>query len=481
MSYFYDLIVVGSGPGGYVAAIRAAQLGLKTAIVEREHLGGICLNWGCIPSKALLRSAEIYRYMSNAKSFGLKVENHSFDIKDIVNRSRSISRKLNEGVRFLLEKNKIDVIWGQGHLTKLGEITVSKFTNKTSYRHLQHPVPEKILGEGSYHANHVIIATGARPKQLSGIEVDGKRIWSYFEALVPKIIPKSLIIMGSGSIGMELASFYNTLGSTVTVIELMNQVMPVEDQEISDHVKKQFEKKGVRIILDSKVISFSKEDNSILATIEDKDGLTKNISAEYIVSAVGVVGNIEGLGLDNLGIAHDHDIILVDSYGATNVPGIYAIGDIAGSPMLAHKASHEGIVCVEKIAGLNPRPLNKEMIPGCTYCDPQIANLGMTEGATQKAGKKVKIGRFPFSGNGKALAFGESEGLIKTIFDLDNGQLLGVHMIGVEVTELIQGFVVAMNLETTEEELINTVFPHPTLSEVMHESVLDSEGRALHI
>lgn len=474
----YDVVVIGSGPGGYVAAIRAAQLGLKTAVVEREHLGGICLNWGCIPTKALLRSAEIYRHMNHAESFGLRVQNHSFDIEKIVKRSRGVSGQLNGGVGFLLKKNKVDIIWGEGRITKPGEIVVSK-PAKAAFEP-QNPVPKKTLGEGTYQARNIIVATGARPRGIPGMEADGDRIWSYFEAMVPKTTPKSLIVMGSGAIGIEFASFYNALGVDVTVVELMSHVMPVEDTEISTHAKKRFEKQGMKILLDSKVAAVSKAKNSITATVEAKDGSTQQITADHMISAVGVVGNVEGLGLDELGVKHDRGIINVDPFGATNVSGVFAIGDIAGAPMLAHKAEHEGVICVEKIAGLHPHAMDKAMIPGCTYCDPQVASVGITEQAAKDAGKTVKVGRFPFSGNGKAIALGEPEGLIKTVFDADTGQLLGAHLVGAEVTELIQGFVVAMNLETTEEDLINAVFPHPTLSEMMHESVLDSQGRVIH-
>ena len=478
MSKSYDVIIIGSGPGGYVAAIRAAQLGLKTAIVEREHLGGICLNWGCIPTKALLRSAEIYGYMGHADQFGLSVENHSFDIEKIVKRSRGVSGQLNGGVGFLLKKNKVDVIWGEAKITTVGEVTVSKPSGKAMQP--QHAPPRGTLEAGTYQAKNIIVATGARPRALPGLEPDGDLIWSYFEAMVPKTMPESVVVMGSGAIGIEFASFYQTMGAQVTVVELMSQVMPVEDAEIAMAAQKRFEKQGMKILLEAKISSVEKKDGTITALVETKDGSTQKLTADKLISAVGVVGNVENLGLDELGVKIDRGIISVDDYGQTNVAGIHAIGDVAGAPMLAHKAEHEGVICVEKIAGQSPHVMDKAKIPGCTYCNPQVASVGMTERAAKEAGRAVKIGRFPFAGNGKAVALGEADGMIKTIFDEKTGQLIGAHMIGAEVTELIQGFVVAMNLETTEQELIDAVFPHPTLSEMMHESVLDSQGRVIH-
>ena len=478
MADTYDLIIIGSGPGGYVAAIRAAQLGLKTAIVEREHLGGICLNWGCIPTKALLRTAEIYGYMGHAESFGLSVEKFSFDMEKVSKRSRGVSRQLNQGIEFLMKKNKVDVIWGEAKITKPGEVKVGKPQKKAFEP--QHPVPKKVLGEGTYTAKNIIIATGARPRALPGIEPDGDLIWSYFEAMVPKTMPTSLIVMGSGAIGIEFASFYRTMGAEVTVVELMPQVMPVEDAEIAAHAQKRFEKQGIKILLEAKVTKVEKGKGKVTAHVETKDGKTQKIEAEKLISAVGVLGNVEGIGLEDLGVAFDRGVIKVDDHGATNVKGIHAIGDVAGAPMLAHKAEHEGVICVEKIAGKHPHVMDKAKIPGCTYCNPQVASVGVTERAAKEAGREVKIGRFPFQGNGKAIALGEPEGLVKTIFDAKTGQLLGAHMVGAEVTELIQGFVVAMNLETTEQELIDAVFPHPTLSEMMHESVLDSQDRVIH-
>ncbi|MEM8700898.1 MAG: dihydrolipoyl dehydrogenase [Pseudomonadota bacterium] len=475
----YDVIIIGSGPGGYVTAIRAAQLGLKTAIVEREHMGGICLNWGCIPTKALLRSAEIYHYMQHAKDYGLSAEKISFDPAAVVNRSRGVSGQLAGGVGFLMKKNKVDIIWGEGKVTKAGEVTVSKTSKKAMEP--QHPAPKGTKGEGVYKAKHIIVATGARPRVIPGIEPDGKDIWTYFEAMVPPTMPKSLIVMGSGAIGIEFASFYKTMGADVTVIEMMPTIMPVEDPEISELAKKQMEKQGIKFLLEAKVSQVKKSAKGVTATVETKDGKTQDLTAEKLISAVGVVGNIENLGLEELGVKTDRGCVVIDGYGRTNVPGIYAIGDVAGPPMLAHKAEHEGVICVEKIAGKDVHAMDKSMIPGCTYCHPQVASVGLTEPKAKEAGYDVKVGRFPFIGNGKAIALGEPDGLIKTIFDAKTGQLLGAHMVGAEVTELIQGYVVAMNLETTEEDLMHTVFPHPTLSEMMKESVLDAYGRVLNM
>ncbi len=474
----YDVIVIGGGPGGYVAAIRAAQLGLKAAVVEREHLGGICLNWGCIPTKALLRSAEIYHYMTHAGDYGLSAEKVGFDASAIVKRSRGVSGQLNGGVGFLLKKNKVDVIWGEATIAKAGEVTVTK--PKKAAVEPQHPAPKGTLGEGTYKAKNVIIATGARPRVIPGIEPDQDAIWTYFEAMKPPAIPKSLIVMGSGAIGIEFASFYRTMGAEVTVIELLDQIMPVEDPEIAAHARKRFEKQGIKILTGAKVAGVKKGSGTVSATVETGDGKSQQITAEKMISAVGVVGNVEGLGLEKLGVKTDRGCIVIDGFGRTNVPGIYAIGDVAGPPMLAHKAEHEGVICVEKIKGLDVHPMDKKKIPGCTYCHPQVASVGLTEPKAKEAGYDVKVGRFPFAGNGKAIALGEPEGMVKTIFDAKTGQLLGAHMVGAEVTELIQGYVVAMNLETTEEELMHTVFPHPTLSEMMHESVLDAYGRAIH-
>ena len=475
----YDVIVIGAGPGGYVTAIRAAQLGFRTAIVEREHLGGICLNWGCIPTKALLRSAEIYHYATHAASYGLTVDGKvGFDAKAIVQRSRGVSGQLNAGVGYLLKKNKIDVIWGEANITKPGEVVVS--TSQKRPMEPQHPIPKGVAGPGAYHAKHIILATGARPRVLPGIEPDGDRIWTYFEAMVPKAMPKSLIVMGSGAIGIEFASFYRTLGVDVTVIELLPQILPVEDGEIAGLARKAFEKQGMRIVTGAKVSTVTKDASGVTATVDLGGGKVERITAERLISAVGVMGNVEGLGLEKLGLRIDRGTIVTDGLGRTNVAGIYAIGDVAGPPMLAHKAEHEGVLCIEAIKGLDVHAMDKARIPGCTYCNPQIASVGLTEAKAKEGGREVKIGRFPFRGNGKAIALGEPEGLVKTIFDAKTGQLLGAHMIGAEVTELIQGFVVAMQLETTEEDLMHTVFPHPTLSEMMHESVLDAYGRVIH-
>ena len=480
MATQYDILVIGGGPGGYVTAIRASQLGFKTALVEREHLGGICLNWGCIPTKALLRSAEIYHYATHASDYGLKLEGKmTFNIADVVKRSRGVSGQLNGGVGFLLKKNKVDVIWGEAKIIKPGEVVVGK-SSKPAVEP-QHPVPKGVQGEGTYQAKHIIIATGARPRALPGIEPDKKLIWTYFEAMVPDVMPKSLIVMGSGAIGIEFASFYRTMGADVTVVEVMPQILPVEDAEIAALARKRFEKQGIKILTGAKVTGVTKAANSVTATIQDEKGASQSITADRLISAVGVVGNIEGLGLEALGIKTDRGCIVTDGLGKTNVAGIYAIGDVAGPPMLAHKAEHEGVICVEGIKGLHVHPMDKQKIPGCTYCHPQVASVGLTEAKAKEAGYTLKVGRFPFMGNGKAIALGEPDGLVKTIFDAKTGKLLGAHMIGAEVTELIQGYVVAMGLETTEEELMHTVFPHPTLSEMMHESVLDAYGRAIHV
>ncbi|MGN6100007.1 MAG: dihydrolipoyl dehydrogenase [Devosia sp.] len=479
MADSYDLIIIGAGPGGYTAAIRAAQLGLKTAIVEREHMAGICSNWGCIPTKALLRTAEVYSHMQHAATYGLKATAFDYDLGAIVDRSRKIAGQMNNGVQFLMKKNKVDIIWGEATITKPGEIVVEKTRKKPVEP--QWPGPKNPLGPGTYTAKNIIISTGARPRVLPGIEPDGERIWTYFEAMKPATLPKSLLIMGSGAIGIEFASFYRTMGTEVTVIELLPQILPVEDAEIAAHVRKRFDKRGIRILPDAKVSRVEKGKDGVKATVELKDGKTETLSAEYLISAVGVVCNTEGLGLEKLGVKLNRGAIEIDPVGRTSVKGIWAIGDVAGPPMLAHKAEHEGIVTVETIAGLHPHPLDKMKVPGCTYCEPQVASVGLTEAKAREAGRDIKVGRFPFVGNGKAIALSEPEGLVKTIFDAKTGELLGAHMVGAEVTELIEGFVVAMNLETTEEELMHTIFPHPTLSETMKESVLDAYGRALNI
>ena len=480
MSGTYDILIIGGGPGGYVTAIRAAQLGFKTALIEREHLGGICLNWGCIPTKALLRSAEIYHYATHAKDYGLTLNGSmGFDIADIVKRSRGVSSQLNGGVGFLLRKNKVELIWGEATITKPGEVMVKASTKSVAGPPID--APKGALAIGTYTAKNIIVATGARPRALPGIEPDKKLIWTYFEAMVPQAMPKSLLVMGSGAIGIEFASFYRTMGADVTVVEVMPQILPVEDAEIAAHARKRFEKQGIKILTGAKVTAVSKGSDSVTATVVDEKGVTQSITADRMISAVGVVGNIEGLGLEALGVKMDRGCIVTDGLGNTNIPGIFAIGDVAGPPMLAHKAEHEGVICIEGIKGLHIHPMDKLKIPGCTYCHPQIASVGLTEAKAKDAGYELKVGRFPFMGNGKAIALGEPDGLVKTIFDAKTGKLLGAHMIGAEVTELIQGFVVAMGLETTEEELMHTVFPHPTLSEMMHESVLDAYGRAIHM
>ncbi|KQS74468.1 dihydrolipoamide dehydrogenase [Rhizobium sp. Leaf384] len=480
MAQNYDVIIIGSGPGGYIAAIRAAQLGMRVAVVEREHLAGICSNWGCIPTKALLRSADVLHSAQHAKNYGLKLEGTiSPDLQAIVARSRGIAERMNGGVSFLFKKNKVDIIWGEAKLTKPGEIVVGPITKPIVQP--QGPIPKNTLGEGTYTAKHIIVATGARPRALPGIEPDGKLIWTYFEAMKPEKMPKSLLVMGSGAIGIEFASFYRTMGVDVTVVEVLSQVMPVEDAEISTFAKKQFDKQGMKILLEAKVSKVEKGADSVTAHVEKKDGTIEKITADRMISAVGVVGNIENLGLEALGVKTDRGCIVSDGYGKTNVPGLYAIGDVAGPPMLAHKAEHEAVICIEKIAGLpNVHPMDKLKIPGCTYCNPQVASVGLTEAKAKAEGRDIRVGRFPFVANGKAIALGEDQGMVKTIFDKKTGELIGAHLVGAEVTELIQGFVVAMNLETTEEDLMHTIFPHPTISETMKESVLDAYGRALN-
>ncbi len=465
----FDLIVVGSGPGGYVTAIRGAQLGLKTAIVERDQLGGICLNWGCIPTKALLRSSEIYHLANHAEAFGLKVDGLKADLGKIVERSRGVAKQLTTGVGFLMKKHKITVLEGTGSL-KPGK-----------------PAPSVVVkdgkSEGVYTAKHVILATGARARTIpqAGLEPDGDRIWTYREALVPKTMPKKLLVVGSGAIGIEFASFFNTLGAETTVVEAMNRILPVEDEEISAFVEKQLSKQGMKFIKGAQVSSLNKAGTSVTANFKLANGKAESAEFDHVIVAVGIVGNVEGLGLEQLGVEIDRTHVTVDAFGRTGVPGLYAIGDLTGPPWLAHKASHEGVVCVEQIAGKNPHPFKTDNIPGCTYCHPQVASVGLTEEAARQKGHKVKVGRFPFIGNGKAIALGEQEGLIKTVFDEKTGALLGAHMAGAEVTELIQGFAIARQGELTEAEIMETIFPHPTLSEMMHESTLDAFGRALHI
>jgi len=468
----FDIIIIGSGPGGYVTAIRAAQLGFKTAIVERSFVGGICSNWGCIPTKALLRSAEIYHYMQHAKDYGLSADNVSFDPAAVVKRSRGVANRMNTGVGFLMKKNKVSVIWGEANIGAPGKISV-----KAS----QTPAPKDALGPGSYQAKHIIVATGARPRALPGLEPDKKLVWTYFEAMNPDKMPKSLLVVGSGAIGIEFASFYRTMGADVTVVEVLPQILPVEDAEIAGAARKAFEKQGIKILTGAKVAKLDKKSDSVTATIDDGSGKTQTLTVDRVISAVGVVGNIEGIGLEKLGVKTERGTIAIDGHCKTNVPGIYAIGDVAGPPMLAHKAEHEGVICVEAIKGLDPHPMDKSLIPGCTYCHPQIASVGLTEQAAKDKKLDIRVGRFPFIGNGKAVALGDDQGLVKVIFEKATGRLLGAHLVGPEVTELIQGFVVAMNLETTEEELMHTIFPHPTLSETMKEAVLDAYGRVLNM
>ena len=460
----FDVVVIGSGPGGYVAAIRAAQLGLSVAIVERENLGGICLNWGCIPTKALLRSAEVFHLMHRAAEFGLSVQGAGFDLNAVVARSRGVAKQLSGGIGHLMKKNKITVVMGVASVPKPGVVSVK--TDK---------------GTEELTAKSTILATGARARELPGLEADGDLVWTYRHALQPKRMPKKLLVIGSGAIGIEFASFFNTLGAEVTVCEVMDRVLPVEDAEISAFAKKAFVKQGMKILEKTTVKKLDRKPGvGVTAHLEDAKG---TVTAEFdtVISAVGIIGNVEGLGLEALGVKIDRTHVVTDEYCRTGVPGLYAIGDIAGAPWLAHKASHEGVMVAELIAGGHPHPIKPGSIAGCTYCHPQVASVGMTEAKAKEAGFTVKVGRFPFIGNGKAIALGESEGMIKTVFDAKTGELLGAHMIGAEVTELIQGYVVGRALETTEEDLMNTVFPHPTLSEMMHESVLDAYGRALHI
>jgi dihydrolipoamide dehydrogenase len=467
----FDIIIIGSGPGGYVTAIRAAQLGFKVGVVERDYLGGICLNWGCIPTKALLRSAEIFHYMQHAKDYGLKAENVSFDPAAVVKRSRGVAKRLSDGVSFLFRKNKIALIWGDAVIDAPGKLTVKASKAEA---------PKGALGAGGYQAKHIIVATGARPRVLPGIEPDKKLVWTYFEAMVPDKMPKTLLVIGSGAIGIEFASFYRTLGADVTVVEVLPQVLPVEDAEIAAFARKAFEKQGIKILTGTKVTKLDRQGDSVTATIDDGKS-TKQMTVDRVISAVGVTGNIENLGLEKLGVKTERGTIVIDGYGKTSVPGIYAIGDVAGPPMLAHKAEHEGVICVEAIKGLKVHPMDKNLIPGCTYCAPQVASVGLTEAKAKEQKREIRVGRFPFIGNGKAIALGEDQGLVKVIFDKTTGALLGAHMVGAEVTELIQGYVVAMNLETTEEELMHTIFPHPTLSEMMKEAVLDAYGRVLNM
>ncbi len=459
----FDLIVIGAGPGGYVAAIRGAQLGLKVAVVEREHLGGICLNWGCIPTKALLRSSEVFHLMHRAKEFGLKADNIDYDIDAVVKRSRGVAKQLSGGVAHLLKKNKVTVIMGAATLAAKGKVSVK--TDK---------------GAEELTAKNIIVATGARARELPGLEADGDLVWTYKHALNPPHMPKKLLVIGSGAIGIEFASFYNTLGADTTVVEVMDRVLPVEDAEISAFAKKQFKKQGMKIMEKAMVKQLDRGKGTVTAHIE-VGGKIETQEFDTVISAVGIVGNVEGLGLEALGVKIDRTHVITDEFCRTGVEGLYAIGDIAGAPWLAHKASHEGVMVAELVAGKHAHPVKPESIAGCTYCHPQVASVGYTEAKAKELGYDIKVGRFPFMGNGKAIALGEPEGLIKTVFDAKTGELLGAHMIGAEVTELIQGYVVGRQLETTEEDLMNTVFPHPTLSEMMHESVLDAFDRMIHM
>lgn len=463
MAAAYDVIVIGAGPGGYVAAIRAAQLGKKVVIVEREHLGGICLNWGCIPTKALLRSAEVFHLMHRAKEFGLSATGIGYDLSAVVARSRGVAKQLSSGIGHLMKKNKIAVVMGQATVTAKGKVTVK--TDK---------------GTEDLTAPHIILATGARARELTGLEADGDLVWTYKHALQPKRMPKKLLVIGSGAIGIEFASFFNTLGADTTVVEVMDRILPVEDAEISAFAKKQFVKQGMKILEKAGVKKLDRKPGVGVTAHIEVGGKIETHDFDTVISAVGIVGNVENLGLEALGVKIDRTHVVTDEYCRTGVDGLYAIGDIAGAPWLAHKASHEGVMVAELIAGGHPHPIKPNSIAGCTYCHPQVASVGLTEAKAKEAGHDIKVGRFPFIGNGKAIALGESEGMIKTIFDAKTGELLGAHMIGAEVTELIQGYVVGRSLETTEEDLMNTVFPHPTLSEMMHEAVLDAYGRALH-
>ncbi|MCZ0810744.1 dihydrolipoyl dehydrogenase [Roseovarius sp. EGI FJ00037] len=459
----FDMIVIGAGPGGYVAAIRGAQLGLKVAVVEREHMGGICLNWGCIPTKAMLRSSEVFHLMHRAKEFGLKAEGLGYDLEAVVKRSRAIAKQLNSGVGHLLKKNKVTAIMGEASLPAKGRVSVK--TDK---------------GTEELEAKHIVLATGARARELPGLEADGELVWTYKHALVPPHMPKKLLVIGSGAIGIEFASFYNTLGAETTVVEVMDRILPVEDAEISGMAKKAFQKQGMTIMEKAAVKKLDRAKGKVTAHIES-GGKTEKQDFDAVISAVGIVGNTEGLGLEEQGVKVERSHVVTDPLCRTGVGGIYAIGDLAGAPWLAHKASHEGVMVAELIAGEKPHPVSPDSIAGCTYCQPQIASVGLTEAQAKEKGLDIRVGRFPFIGNGKAIALGEPEGMIKTVFDARTGELLGAHMIGAEVTELIQGYVVGRQLETTEEDLMQAVFPHPTLSEMMHESVLDAFDRVIHI
>ncbi len=461
----FDIVIIGGGPGGYVAAIRAAQLKMKVAVIEAHHLGGICLNWGCIPTKALLRSSEIHHLITHADQFGFEVKGVSFDIKKIVARSRGVAKQLSGGIAHLLKKNKVTVFDGFGKLLGKGQVAVQK-DGKTL---------------DTLTAKHIIIATGARARVLPGLEPDGKLIWTYREAMTPDIMPKSILVVGSGAIGIEFASFYRNLGADVTVVEVMDKILPVEDDDISAFARKTFEKQGMKILTGAKTTKLEKGTNNVTVHI-DVAGKTEKITVDRVIMAVGISANTENIGLENVpGVKLDRGHIVTDGYMKTGEPGVYAIGDVTGAPWLAHKASHEGVICIEKIAGeKDVHPMDKSNIPGCTYCLPQVASVGMTERAAKEKGLSIRVGKFPFMGNGKAIALGEPEGLVKTIFDAKTGELLGAHMVGAEVTEMIQGYVIGKTAELTEAEFMHTIFPHPTLSEMMHESVLDAYGKVIH-
>ena len=463
MAIVYDMIVIGAGPGGYVAAIRGAQLGLRVAIVEREHMGGICLNWGCIPTKAMLRSSEIFHLMNRAGEFGLSADNINYDLEAVVKRSRGVASKLNAGIGHLLKKNKVDTFMGDASIASKNTVSI-----------------QTVNGSETLQGKNIILATGARARELPGLEADGDLVWTYKAALTPRRMPKKLLIIGSGAIGIEFASFYNTLGADTTVVEVMGHILPVEDEEISAFAKKSFINQGMKIIEKANVKKLDRQKEKVIAHIEIDQVLEKH-EFDTVISAVGIVGNIENIGLETLKIKEERGHVLTDKFCRTNVEGVYAIGDLTAPPWLAHKASHEGVMVAELIAGKNPHSIKPESIAGCTYCYPQIASVGYTEAVAREKGYDIKVGRFPFVGNGKAIALGESEGLVKTIFDAKTGELLGAHMVGAEVTEMIHGYVVSRQLETTEQDLMNTVFPHPTLSEMMHESVLDAYDKAIHI
>ncbi|HET6519397.1 MAG TPA: dihydrolipoyl dehydrogenase [Geminicoccaceae bacterium] len=461
----FDIVIVGGGPGGYVAAIRAAQLGMKAAVVEREHLGGICLNWGCIPTKALLRSSEVFHLMHHLGDYGFKAKDVGYDFDKVVKRSRAVANQLNRGVGHLLRKNKVTVIDGHGKLAGKETLQVAKDGKEVA----------------TVKAPHIVLATGARARSLPGLEPDGELVWTYKEAMVPKEMPESVLVIGSGAIGIEFASFYDAMGADVTVVEVLDRILPAEDDEISAFARKQFEKRGLTLHTEANVKGLKRGNNSVTATVQTKDGKTQEITVDRVVLAVGIVGNVEDVGLEGPKVRVEKAHIVTDEWLRTDEPGVYAIGDVVGAPWLAHKASHEGVVCVERIAGVEEaHPLDLTKIPACTYCFPQVASVGLTENRAKEEGREVRVGRFPYIGNGKAIALGEPEGMVKTVFDARTGELLGAHMIGAEVTELIQGYVIARQLEATEEDLFQTIFPHPTLSETMHEAALDAYGRAIH-